>query len=177
MAQLPANQRRQGGREVARREHPLQRLRSDFDTLLDSLWGGGWMMPFDEGSEPMRLWDFNVSENDKEIVVRAEVPGFEPNEVEVQLNNDVLTIKAEKQQKGDREEEYRSFSRSITLPAGIDPDKVQATYRNGVLELHIPRAAEAQPRRIPIQQAAATTIEGTSQPGRQEKTTAGEGKK
>jgi HSP20 family protein len=186
MAQLPVHQRRQQGRAMARREHPLQRLQSDFDTLLNRLWGGGWMTPYEEVGEPMRLWDFNVSENDKEIAVRAEVPGFEPNEVEVQLNNDVLTIKAEKQHKGEGEEEYRSFYRAISLPGGIDPDKVQATYRNGVLELHIPRAPEAQPRRIAIQgqheqltsgQAAPTTIEGKSQPAQQEKTSSAPDKK
>ena len=95
--------------------------------------------------------DLNVTENEQEIVVRAELPGFEQNEIDVRLSDNMLTIKAEKEKKGDGLEEYRTFYRTITLPSGIDGEKVQATYRNGVLELHIPRAEAARPRRIQIQ--------------------------
>jgi HSP20 family protein len=156
MAQLPATQRSQGGHMAARREHPLERLQRDFDNLFSRLMGG-WFAPSEQESGALRLWDFDVTENDKEVVVRAELPGFEENELDVQLNQDVLTIKAEKEQKGNGREEYRSFYRSVTLPSGIDADKAQATYRNGVLELHIPRVEGAQPRRIQVQgqQAAA----------------------
>ena len=150
MAQVPATQRPQGGRLAARREHPLERLHRDFDTLFDRMMGG-WLAPAEQDFGSVRMWDFDVQENDKEIVVRAEVPGFEPNEIDVQLNQDTLTIKAEKEKKGDGEQEYRSFFRMVTLPAGIDAEKVQAAYRNGVLELHIPRAEGAQPKRINIQ--------------------------
>ena len=159
-AQLPATQQNRGGRLAARREHPLRRLQQDFDTLLSRL-VGGWLAPFDEDLGSMRVWDFDVTENDKEIVVRAELPGFEENELNVQINHDVLTIKAEKEQKGNGQEEYRSFSRSVVLPPGIDAEKVQATYRNGVLELHIPRAAGAQPKQIKVQgQQGATGQQG-----------------
>jgi len=150
MAQVPATQRGQGGKLAGRRENPLERLQRDFDTLFGRMWGG-WLSPADQDAQPMRVWDFDVTENDKEILVRAEVPGFEENELDVQLNNNVLTIKAEKEQKGDGREEYRSFYRAVALPSGIDAEKVQATYHNGVLELHIPRAEGAQPRHIQVQ--------------------------
>jgi HSP20 family protein len=150
MAQVPATQRSQGGRLAPRRENTPERMRRDFNSLFDRLWNG-WLVPFDQDLEPVRLWDFDVTENDKEIVVRAEIPGFEPNELDVQINNDVLTIRAEKEQRDDRREEYRSFFRSVTLPSGIDAEHVQATYRNGVLELHIPRAEGAGPKRINVQ--------------------------
>jgi HSP20 family protein len=127
------------------------RLQRDFDTLFGRLWGGS-MSPFEQDATQMRLWDFDVSENDKELVVRAEIPGFEPNEVDVQLNNEALTIKAEKEKKDNGQEEYSSFYRSVTLPSAINAEKVQATYRNGVLELHIPRAEGARPRHIKLQQ-------------------------
>jgi HSP20 family protein len=159
MAQVPATRRSQGGQLAARGEHPLERLRRDFDTLFGRLWGG-LLAPFDRDVEPMRVWDFGVTENDREVVVRAEVPGFEPNELDVRIDNGVLIIKAEKEQKGDGQEEYRSFYRSITLPPGIDADKAQATYRNGVLELHIPRAEGAQPKRIQVQGQQAATPPG-----------------
>ncbi len=150
MAQVPTTQRSNGGHAVARREHPLERLQRDFDTLFGRLWGG-FMTPFQQEAETLRVWDFDIQENDKEIVVRAELPGFEEKEIDVQLNKDVLTIKAEKVQKGEQEREYRSFYRSVTLPSGINPEKAQATYRNGVLELHVPRDEEARPKRIQVQ--------------------------
>ena len=150
MAQVPATRTNAGGRLTARREHPLQQVRRDFDNLFGRLLGG-WVTPFDEDFGEMRVWDFDVTDTDKEIVIRAEMPGFEENEIDVQMSNNVVTIRGEKQQKGDRQEEYRTFYRSITLPPVINPDKAQATYRNGVLELHLPKAEEAQPRRVQVQ--------------------------
>jgi HSP20 family protein len=150
MAQALATRRNEGRRLVARRDHPLERLARDFDTLFGRLWGD-WLAPFDQNRGTVRLWDFDVSDDEKEVVVRAELPGFDKDELDVQLSNNVLTVKAEKEQKGDREEEYRSFYRMVTLPPGIDAEKVQATYQNGVLELHIPKKEEAQAKRISIQ--------------------------
>jgi HSP20 family protein len=145
---------------TGRSQHPVDQFRGQFDRLFDRFFGG-WPMPFEQEMGEMRMWDFNVKEDDKEITVRAEVPGFDENELDVQLHNDVLTIKAEKEQKGDGSEEYRSFYRSLTLPGGIDAEKVQASYRNGVLELHIPRAEGTRPRRITIQgQEAGKAQEG-----------------
>jgi len=175
MAQVPVVGTPYGGR-LARRENPLQQLQRDFDSLFGRLWGG-WMAPLAQELEPVRLWDFDVSENDKEITIRAEIPGFDPNELDVQINNNVLVIKAEKEQKSDKQEEYRSFYRTVVLPAGINADKVQASYQNGVLELHIPRAEEAIPKRIQIaaqqsnggatagQQTQAKQPASTSSPG------------
>jgi HSP20 family protein len=120
------------------------------------MWGA-----WEQDTGAMRFWDFDITENENQITVRAEIPGFEPNELDVEMQNDVLTIKAEKEQKGERGEEYRSFYRSVTLPAGVDTEKAQATYRNGVLELHIPRSAGAAPRRIQVkpEQASASRAE------------------
>jgi HSP20 family protein len=149
MAQVPTR-RNQGGEMSSWREHPLAQRARDFDSLFDRLWRT-WLGPFEQDFGSARLWDFDFQGNDKEITVRAELPGFEPNEIDLQLDQNMLTIRAEKEKKGDRKEEYRSFFRSITLPSGIDTDKVQANYRNGVLELHIPRSEGAMPRRINVQ--------------------------
>lgn len=172
MAQVPVSQRGSGGQMTRQGEHPIQRLHQDLDMLFNRLWGG-WMSPLDQDFAGTRLWDFDVTENDNEITVRAEIPGFEENELDVQLANDVLTIKAEKEQRGEGREEYRSFYRSVTLPGGIDAEKVQASYRNGVLEMHIPRAAGAQPKRIKLagSQKAGNGRESITQAG----TTANEG--
>ncbi len=171
MAQRQGNQ----GRQMATRgSHPLDRLRRDFETLFGPMW-----TPWEQDTGEMRMWDFDVREGNNEIIVRAEMPGFEPNELDVELQNDTLTIRAEKQKKGDRQEEYRSFYRSIMLPAGVDAEKAQATYRHGVLEMHIPRAAGASARRIQIkgdqenagqrQQAASHAGTTTEQQGQTKK--------
>jgi len=175
MAQVPATRSSMGGRLAPRRENPLQQLQRDFDTLFGRMMGG-WVSPFDQDFEPMRIWDFDVTEDDKEITVRAEIPGFNENELDVQLSNNVLTIKAEKEEKGDGREERRSFYRRVVLPQGIDTEKVQASYQNGVLELHIPRAEEAQPKRIKVQaQQAASGQKGQQAASGQQKAQAGNG--
>jgi HSP20 family protein len=177
MAQLPVR-RNQGGQLATRREHPLARLQRDFDNLFGRLWGG-WAVPFEQDFEPLRVWDFDVREDDKGFVVRAEMPGFTENEIQVQLNNNVLTIRAEKEQHEGGMEEYRDFERSVTLPQGTNAEGAQATYHNGVLELHIPRAPESQPRRITVQghqAAAGQQPQQTAKPaGQQTQQAAGQG--
>ncbi len=148
MSQLPANRKSQGGRLATRGEDPFDRLQRDLGSLVGRLMGG-WLTPLGQGMTP-RLWDLDVNANDQEVVVRAEIPGFDENEIDVRLDRDVLTIQAEKQKKGDGREEYRTYFETVTLPSGINADGARATYRNGVLELHIPRSEEARPRRIAI---------------------------
>jgi HSP20 family protein len=150
MANLSLRRGNQGSISTRRQQNPLDQLRHEFDRIFDRAFGG-WMMPLNQDMADMRVWDFDVREDDKEIVVRAEMPGFESNEVDVQLNNDTLTIKAEKQEKSEGEEEYRSFFRSVTLPTNVDADKAQAVFRNGVLELHLPKTEQAKAKSIRIQ--------------------------
>jgi HSP20 family protein len=135
---------------TTREEHPLDLFRRDFGSLFDRLWSG-WLAPYSQEFGSMRVWDFDVTENDQEVTVRAEIPGFDEKELDVQLSNDVLTIKAEKEEKGKGREQFRSYHRTVTLPAGLDAEKVKATYRNGVLELHFPRTEGAKAKRIQIQ--------------------------
>jgi HSP20 family protein len=140
-----------------RRTHPLSQLQDQFDALWDRFFSG-WPMPVEEEFGSERFWDLDMEEGDNEVIVRAEVPGFEPNDLDIQVNNDILTIKAEKKQEskekeaaGQRERRYAMYRRTITLPPGTNPDKAEANYRSGVLELHIPRSKEAQGKRITVQ--------------------------
>jgi HSP20 family protein len=151
MARVLTQQKNQESNVALRGQHaPLDLFRRQFDALLDSL-SSGLFAPAGQDYGSNGLPGLGVTENDKEIVVRAGMPGFEENELDVRLEQNTLTIKAEKEQKSDNQQEYRSFFRTVTLPSGIDPDKVQAAYRNGVLELHIPRTEASQARRIPLQ--------------------------
>jgi HSP20 family protein len=161
MTQQITPRREQGGTMTRRPRHPLDLFQRELDMLLDHFFGG-WPIMFENGGE-MRRWDFNVTDNDKEIVVRADMPGFDEKELDIRLEGDVLTIRAEKEQKGDGSQEYRSFFRSVTLPARVDADKVQASYHNGVLELHFPRPEGSRPRRIPVRGQAALTEKPASE--------------
>jgi CheY-like chemotaxis protein len=105
---------------VATRNHPLARLARDFDALFGVLGGSSGGLDADLGA--LRVWDFDVAEDQKEVIVRAEVPGFEEKEIDLQIDRDTLTIRAQKEQKGDGREEYRGEA-ALRL-AEIDPPDV-----------------------------------------------------
>jgi HSP20 family protein len=106
----------------------------------------------------------DVSETDKEIVITAEMPGLERKDVDISLENDLLTIRGEKEVESEKEDKnknyqmrersYGMFYRAIQLPPGIDPSKVQATMANGVLNITIPKPAQSQPKKIEVKEAA-----------------------
>jgi HSP20 family protein len=104
----------------------------------------------------------DVLHDDGDVLVRAELPGVKPDDVEITLSRGVLTIsgqrKAEQEQQGQgyyvRERRYGSFRRSLMLPEGIDESKINARYEDGVLEVRITGAAAVQePKKIQIQAA------------------------
>ncbi len=121
------------------------------------------LMPFFE-SESTWLGDFtpkmDVSETDKEITIEIELPGLKPEDVNVTLERGVLNISGEKQsekeEKGRRfhrvERSYGSFYRSIPLPSEVEEDKIEASFKHGVLKVKLPKtqAAQAQSKRITI---------------------------
>ncbi|HXG12049.1 MAG TPA: Hsp20/alpha crystallin family protein [Gemmataceae bacterium] len=145
---------------VPHKEHPLEQLREEFDALFDRFLSR-WVEPFGMDFGLSRFWGFDLEEKDDEVVIRAEVPGFEPGDLDVQLSGNLLTIKAEKKEetKGKRgdgryeEQRYRTFRRTVTLPRGIDPSKIEARYHNGLLEVHVPRSEQARPKRITVKAA------------------------
>jgi HSP20 family protein len=144
-----------GGESLVRpTDYPLSRMRDEFDALFDRFFGR-WPVPFAGEWDVPRPWGLDMDDTGKEVTVRAEAPGFEAGEFDVAVSGNVLTIKAEhKQEAGDKKNGYRSSERrlhqSVTLPPGTDPDKVEARYRNGVLEVRLPKTAEAQGRRITV---------------------------
>lgn len=101
----------------------------------------------------------DVSETDDAYVVAAEIPGAKPEDVTVELHEGVLTLRGEKRSERDERREHAryvertfgSFSRSFSLPQNANPEKVDASFKEGVLTLRIPKREEAKPRTIAIQ--------------------------
>jgi HSP20 family protein len=94
------------------------------------------------------------------LVVRADLPGVDPKEVNISVTGDVLTVKGERRHKKEETKEgeftrqeiaYGSFERSIRLPEGIDADKIKATYDKGVLEITMPAPKALSPKTVPVQ--------------------------
>jgi len=100
----------------------------------------------------------DVYEDEHNVFLRAEVPGIDPNDLDVKVENNVLTIRGERKWNKEEKEEnfhrverrYGSFSRSFTLPNTVNTDDVKASYDNGILELKLGKRAEAKPKQIKV---------------------------
>lgn len=134
-----------------------------------------WSDMFNVRNEFDRLWDrwvpqqtdfawmpaVDVRETTDELLVEAELPGLEPSQVDVRVENGVLTIAGEKKHEVEEgkegesyhvfERHYGRFERSFTLPRSVNPDAVKAQFSNGILTIHLPKAETAKPRRIQIE--------------------------
>ncbi len=148
---MPRRARRAEGALARGEMNPLELLRREFASLFDRVFPG-WPVPFETPAEMMKPLGLEMREEEMEVVLRAEVPGFEASELDVQVAGDVLTIRAEHKEEAKDKEERRfgRLERTVTLPAGTVPEKVEARYRNGVLEVHVPKVPEAQARRIDV---------------------------
>lgn len=110
------------------------------------------------GEEREFMPAFDVSETENELIVKAEVPGMEKKDIDISLSDGVLTIKGEKrQEKEDKKEHYYTaerrygaFSRTIPLPVEVDTNKVDATYKEGVLEITLPKSETAKAKKIEV---------------------------
>jgi HSP20 family protein len=113
----------------------------------------GWIAP--AGAAGMAI---DVYETKDEVVVKAALPGVKPEQVEVTITGDALTIRGESEEKQETREEnyirkerrYGTFARSVTLPAGLTADKAEAIFENGVLTLKIPKSEEVKPKSIKV---------------------------
>ena len=152
-------------KEVAVSKGTLERIPrpavfGDFDRMLDDFFGRRWLRPFGNGSfaELARMPSVDVIDRDDEVVVRAAVPGYKKEEIEVSVSDSTLTIKGEtkseeKEQKGDyyRSEISRgSFLRTISLPAEVDDAKAKAEMKDGMLELKLPKLEKSKRHPISI---------------------------
>jgi len=134
----------------------LTTLRKEMDRLFDRIWEGG--LP--EVTTPLGEWTpaLDISATNDVVVVKAEVPGIEPKDIQVTWNNQVLTVAGEKRMHKEEKDEkfYRmerasgSFARSVTIPVPVDVSKVEATFHNGLLTITMPKTAAAKGTSIPV---------------------------
>lgn len=164
--QSQATQSQQQGQAMMTptRRHPLARrdlgmpslfrFRDEFDRLFDEFFRG-WPTAWGPSERELR-WDMDVQDTDDAVLVRAEAPGFEPGDFDLEVNNDQLVMRAthrtqtEEKDRGFREWSRQEFYRSVPLPAGVDADKVEASYRNGVLNIRMPKSEQSKAKRIEV---------------------------
>jgi HSP20 family protein len=141
---------------------PFADLRGTMDRLFDDGFSRPWrLLPATNGEGFEATFPVEVSTTDTDIEVKASLPGVKPEEVEITVQNDVLTIKAEhkdtsEEKKRDyyrREIRYGAFHRSMTLPVSVDSDKAEARFENGVLSLKLPKAESLRPKQIKVASA------------------------
>jgi HSP20 family protein len=117
-------------------------------------------LPREESSDSLGAWSPAVDIYDKgnEVVIHAELPGMKKDEIDVRVENNVLTVRGQKERKDEVKEDgyfrtervYGSFSRSFSLPSTVDATKISAEYKDGVLTLSVPKAEEAKARQIDV---------------------------
>jgi HSP20 family protein len=110
----------------------------------------------------------DVYEDEHNVTLKIEVPGIDEKDIDVRIENNVLTVHGERKfEKEEKEENYRrvesqygSFTRTFTLPTTVDAEKVQADYDKGVLKVTLPKKAEAKPKQIKVNVGGQKTLEG-----------------
>ncbi len=140
-----------------------QSFRTEMDRLFDQFWRGGFALPsLRRMFEPAPLGRYeagfgfaapavDVVEDDKAFRITAELPGLGEKDIDITISGDMLTIKGEKREEKEEkgrnyyvsERRFGSFQRSFTLPEGVDRDKIEAKFQNGVLTLTLPKTPEA----------------------------------
>jgi HSP20 family protein len=142
---------------------PFESLRREVDRLFDDFDGGFFRSPFRRARFDLKpfwrrelTWPampaVDVVEGEKAYEVTAELPGMDEKNIEVKVANDALTIRGEKKEEKEekqkdyyvQERHFGSFERCFQVPEGVDADKIEATFKNGVLTVTMPKTAEAQ---------------------------------
>jgi HSP20 family protein len=141
----------------------MARMRGEIDRLFEDAFNapvGKW--------EHNAVWGFplDVTEGEELFTLKAAVPGMNPDDLDITITDNVLTIKGEMQEEEVRDEEkihlrerrFGSFMRSISLPTPVESDNVSASVANGVLTLQIPKAEAVKPKRISVRPSSGTTV-------------------
>jgi len=134
-------------REMMTLREAMDRLFDDAFTRPINLRDGGWSAPA-----------VDMYQTDDEVVVKAALPGFKTDEVQINVTGDVLTIRGERKHEEEnkekawhiREQRWSSFERSVALPTAVVPDRAEASFENGILTITFPKAEEVKPKTISV---------------------------
>jgi HSP20 family protein len=137
-------------------------LQSEVNRLFDAFFGGT------EANRRRWVPAMDLVETDEHLVLRADLPGLNRDDVNIEIKDGVLTISGERKSEHTERSEgfhrveraFGSFSRSLSLPDGVDADKVRAEFENGVLQIKIPKPEETKPHRVAI---GAGSVSGKAQ--------------
>jgi HSP20 family protein len=148
-------------RELATLQNEMNRL---FNTAFDTPPGGN--------GGTLRRWmpAMDLVETADHFVLRADLPGLSQEDVNIEVEDRVLTVSGERKTEHESSKEgyhrieraFGSFSRALTLPDGVDPEAVEASFDRGVLEVRIPKPEQRKPRRIEIDGSEPKTLEGSA---------------
>jgi HSP20 family protein len=155
LAQSAKGKRQAGERsplaEIARWEQQMERRFADlFSGRIARLW--------DEDDAEMTEPALDLFEDDNEIVVKAELPGMTKDDIQISFADNVLTIRGEKKKEEEESDKnyyraervYGAFVRSLVLPGEVNPDKARAVFKNGVLEIRMPKTEAAKKKEIKV---------------------------
>ncbi len=141
----------------------LDSFQSDIDSVFDAFFGAR------PANGAARRWvpAIDVAETDQHLVLRADLPGVDKDDVAIEIEGDLLTVSGERRTEHEErkggyhrvERGFGSFTRSLSLPKGVDADQVEASFDKGVLEVRIPKPAERKPHRVQV----GTTVNGEAQ--------------
>lgn len=153
--------RKRNADEMHPAEASLVRLRREMDTLFDRFfrdpWGG-----LDALSEALPAAPrLDLAETDERVTVTLDLPGVDPKDVDISVTGGMLTVRGErKHEREDKRADYHfverqfgAFQRSVQLPSTVDPDKVEAKFKNGVLTIEVAKHPDAKPKRIKVREA------------------------
>jgi len=160
MSLIPWRQKREERMEEGGTGSPLARFRNEMDNLFERFFGETWGPSLLE-SLPARMgWGprIDLVESENEITMRAELPGIDPNDVNVEVMGSTLTIRGEKKQQKEEkrenyhyvERQYGTFNRRVELPSTVDPNRVNATFKNGLLTITMAKRPDAKAKKIAV---------------------------
>ncbi|MCM8779931.1 MAG: Hsp20/alpha crystallin family protein [Candidatus Omnitrophica bacterium] len=134
----------------------LMSLQRDMDSLLDASWEN---LPARLSQEATWIPSLDVAEDKDNITIKADLPGVKQADIDVSVSGDILTIRGERKQEQAVKEKkihrierfYGVFTRSLTLPDSVDSSKISAVYKDGVLEITLPKTEKAKPKQIKVE--------------------------
>ncbi len=142
-----------------RRREPFREMDEEMERLFEE-WPFRWVTPWSRRALVAREWAPRIDMFDREdkVVIKAELPGMSKEDIDISITGNVLTIKGEhKVEEEVKDEDYYcceryrgTFYRAIQLPSGLETDKIEANYENGILEITLPKAPEVKPKKVTV---------------------------